>query len=217
VTSRRNLLLLAAAAGLAACAGGTPQEHTRGIVLLIDTSGTYAKQIDKVKHIIGAILLKLEPHDSVAVARIDTASFTEKNILGRTTLPDSEGAANQEKTIFNGKILKSLASEEPSAYTDITGGLLEAIEYLNEKDTARKQILIFSDMEEDLKPGMVRDPVPLNLKGMDVIALNVTKLRTDNVDPRKYLGRLAAWKERVEKGGGHWRVINDIDHLEGLL
>jgi hypothetical protein len=213
---RRSLLLLAAAAGLTACAGAI-QQHTRAIVLLIDTSGTYAKQIDKVKKIIGAILLKLDPRDSVAVVRIDSESFTEKNILGRTTLPDAEGAANAEKAAFHAKILKILATEEPSPYTDITGGMLEAIEYLNEKDTARKQILIFSDMEEDLKPDTVRREVPLNLKGIEVIALNVTKLRKDNKDPRKYMARLAVWKQRVEKGAGQWKVINDVEHLEGFI
>jgi hypothetical protein len=50
-----------------------------------------------------------------------------------------------------------------------------------------------------------------------VVALNVTKLRSDNVDPREYLERLEAWRRRVEEGGGTWRVINDLDRLEALL
>jgi hypothetical protein len=50
-----------------------------------------------------------------------------------------------------------------------------------------------------------------------VIALNVTKLRSDNFDPREYLARLHDWQTRVEKSGGQWRVINDLDGLEGLL
>jgi hypothetical protein len=29
--------------------------------------------------------------------------------------------------------------------------------------------------------------------------------------------RTDEWRARVEKGGGHWRVINDLDHLDGLL
>jgi len=62
----------------------------------------------------------------------------------------------------------------------------------------------------------VRD-IPLDFKGFDVVALNVTKLRSDNFDPRLYLNRLDEWRARVEKGGGHWRVINDLDHLDGVL
>ena len=113
-------------------------------------------------------------------------------------------------------IYLSMEDIQPAAYTDITGGLLQALEYLNEKDPGRKTILIFSDLKEDLGEGYVRD-IPLTFAGVDVVALNVTKLRSDNVDPREYLDRLSAWKSRVESGGGRWRVINDLDQLGGLF
>lgn len=29
--------------------------------------------------------------------------------------------------------------------------------------------------------------------------------------------RLKDWKERIEKGGGSWRVINDLERLEAIL
>ena len=48
-------------------------------------------------------------------------------------------------------------------------------------------------------------------------AVNVTKLRTDNVDPREYMNRLETWQGRVESGGGTWRVINDLDRLDRIL
>ena len=87
---------------------------------------------------------------------------------------------------------------------------------MNEKDTGNKTILIFSDLKEDLKDGYIRD-FALELDGFDIIALNVTKLRSDNIDPREYLARLDNWRTRVETSGGQWRVINDLDSLEGLL
>ncbi len=71
--------------------------------------------------------------------------------------------------------------------------------------------LIFSDLAEDLKDGYVRD-IPLSLDGFEVVALNVTKLGSDNIDPR--VKRLEDWKVRVEASGGHWRVINDLDRLD---
>jgi hypothetical protein len=214
---RRSLLLLLAAAGLTACKDSGPSSRTRGIVLLVDTSGTYARQMAKVKQIVGAILNQLQPQDSVSVIRINTGSYTEKNVVASITLAQSEGIANQEKIDFKGKVSKFLDSVEPAPYTDITGGLLEAIEYLNEKEPAHKEILIFSDMKEELRPEYIRKDVPLDLKAVDVVALNVTKLRADNLDPRTYMARLADWKTRVEKGGGHFRVVNDVDHLEGFL
>jgi len=101
-------------------------------------------------------------------------------------------------------------------YTDITGGLLQAVEFLNEKEPGRKTILIFSDLKEDLEAGYVRD-IAVPVAGFDVVALNVTKLRSDNVDPREYIERLESWRQRVEAEGGTWRVINDLDRLEALL
>jgi len=50
-----------------------------------------------------------------------------------------------------------------------------------------------------------------------VVALNVTKLRSDNVDPREYMDRLESWKKKTEDGGGHWKVINDLERLDTIL
>ena len=94
--------------------------------------------------------------------------------------------------------------------------MLQAVEFLNEKGTGRKAIFLFTDLKEDLQEGYIRD-IDVPLEGFEVIALNVTKLRSDNMDPREYLGRLEEWQSRVEKTGGSWRVINDLDGLEGLL
>ena len=76
--------------------------------------------------------------------------------------------------------------------------------------------MIFSDLKEELRKGYVRD-IPLQLNGVNVIALNVTKLRSDNVDPREYLDRLDEWRKKVEAGGGKWRVINDLERLDRLF
>ena len=199
---------------LTACAPQAP--HNTGVYLLVDTSGTYTRQVNKAEQIILFALSRLQPLDSFAVARIDTGSFTEKNIIAKATFDDRPSTTNQQKRAFASRVEKFVDQATPAPYTDISGGLLQAIEYLNEKRTARKEILIFSDMKEDLAKGYVRD-IPLDFKGFDVVALNVTKLRSDNFDPRQYLARLEEWRVRVEKGGGHWRVINDLDRLDGLL
>ncbi len=59
--------------------------------------------------------------------------------------------------------------------------------------------------------------IPLTVDGFEVVAINVTKLRSDNVDPREYMTRLEDWQRRVESGGGTWRVVNDLDRLERVL
>ncbi|HEY8519832.1 MAG TPA: vWA domain-containing protein [Gammaproteobacteria bacterium] len=204
------------AAALAAGCTSSPRPRNSGIYLLLDTSGTYRQELDKAEQIINYTLARLEPNDSFAVARIDTGSFSEKDIIAKVTIDDRPSTANMQKRQFSKTVAAFLDEVEPARHTDITGGLLQAVEFLNEKDTGRKTVLIFSDLEEDLEEGYVRD-ISVPLHGFEIVALNVTKLRTDNMEPRRYLERLEEWRRRVESEGGTWRVINDLDRLEGLL
>ena len=211
-----RLFATAAMVAVATAACGPAPPRNTGVYLLLDTSGTYTQELDKAKQIINYTLSRLDALDSFAVARIDTGSFSERDILAKVTLDDRPSAANSQKRDFAQAVNRSLAGVKPSPYTDITGGLLQAVEFLNEKQPGRKTIFIFSDLQEDLEPGYVRD-IAVPVDGFEVVALNVTKLRSDNVDPREYLDRLDTWRRKVEAEGGTWRVINDLDRLEALL
>ena len=206
--------LIIVCAMLAGCSPS--QSRNSGVYMLVDTSGTYREEIQKAEQIIRYALSRLDATDSFAVARIDTGSFSEKDIIAKMTFDDRPSTINRQKRIFVERVETFVNSASSSPYTDITGGLLQAVEYLNEKQPAAKTVLIFSDLKEDLKDGYIRD-IDLELDGFEIIALNVTKLRSDNIDPREYLARLEEWQTRVEKSGGNWRVINDLDGLEGLL
>ena len=199
---------------LVSCADKAPSNT--GVYMLLDTSGTYREELQKAEHIIRFTLSRLDATDAFAVARIDTGSFSEKDIVAKASFDDRPSAVNRQKRLFAQQVNEFVETADPSPYTDITGGLLQAVEFLNEKGTGNKTILIFSDLKEDLEDGYIRD-IDIELQGFEVIALNVTKLRSDNIDPREYLDRLQQWQERVEKTGGTWRVINDLDGLEGLL
>lgn len=190
--------------------------HSQGVYMLLDSSGTYKKEIKRAQAIINYLLGTLQPGDSLAVARIDSASFSEKDIVAKMTFDRRPSMTNQQKRLFKQKVDEFVAKVKGSAYTDITGGVLQAVEYLNETGAGRKHILIFSDLKEELVKGHVRD-FPIQVSECKVVALNVTKLRSDNVDPREYYKRVDQWKERVEAGGGHWRVVNDLERLESIL
>ena len=207
---------LIAVLGVTGCSD-EPKGQGRGVYMLLDTSGTYTKELRKAQQIINAILARLNPGDSFAVARIDTASFSEKDIVAKVTFDERPSIANQQKRQFQKTINAFVRGVRPASHTDITGGMLQATEYLNEKNPRHKVILIFSDLEEDLRKGFVRDELELALDKFQVVALNVTKLRKDNIDPRKYLSRLEGWQTRVETGGGSWRVINDLGHLDRII
>ena len=210
----KRLILMVGLTMLASCGQQGPQNS--GVYMLLDTSGTYREELVKAEQIIRYTLSRLGETDTFAVARIDTGSFSEKDIIAKASFDDRPSAVNRQKRAFAQQIADFVNSADSSPYTDISGGILQAVEYLNEKGTGHKTILIFSDLKEDLEEGYVRE-FDLELAGFDVIALNVTKLRSDNIDPREYLTRLEAWQGRVEKAGGEWRVINDLDGLDGLL
>jgi hypothetical protein len=209
---------LALALILSALLWGCPNttSYSRGVYMLLDTSGTYKKELNHAEAIINYLLGTLQPGDSLAVARIDSGSFSEKDIVAKMTFDKRPSVANQQKRLFKQKVNDFVNTAKGSAYTDITGGVLQSVEFLNEAGAGQKYILIFSDLKEDLVKGQVRN-FPIQVDGCNVIALNVTKLRSDNVDPREYYKRVENWRSRVESGGGTWRVVNDLERLENIF
>jgi hypothetical protein len=205
--------------GLAALAAGCadPRSHTQAVYMLVDTSGTYAEEVNKAQLIVNYLLGTLQPGDSLAVARVKSRSFSEKDIVAKATFDSRPSQANAQKRVFREQMEAFTRSAGGAAYTDITGGLIQGAMFLGETGAGHKTILIFSDMQEELDKMTVRD-FPIDLKNIRVVAVNVVKLKPDNVDPRRYLGRLEAWQKRVEGAGAReWRVINDIEHLDGVL
>jgi hypothetical protein len=184
--------------------------------MLLDTSGTYQKELKRAEAIVNYLLGVLQPGDSLAVARIDSGSFSEKDIIAKMTFDGRPSVANQQKRLFKQKVDKFVTTAKGSAYTDISGGVLQSVEYLNETGAGDKYILIFSDLKEELVKGHIRD-FPIQLDGCNVVAVNVTKLYSDNVDPREYYKRVEDWKTRVVAGGGAWKLINDLEHLDTMF
>ena len=212
---RKLILASLMALGLSACSD--PQSNARAVYLLLDTSGTYTEEMDKAQKIINYLLGTLDSGDSIAIARIDSGSFSEKDIIVRATFDDRPSTANQQKRMFKEKIDQFVKNtKRGSSHTDITGGILQASEFLTETGAGEQYVLIFSDLEEDLQKGHIRD-FPISLPDIHVVALNVTKLRTDNIDPRDYLERLDLWEQRVYQAGGSWDVINDLERMDRLI
>jgi hypothetical protein len=206
---------LLAAPFVAGCAD--QRSHAHAVYLLVDTSGTYAEEIDKAQLIVNYLLGTLQSGDSLAVARVRSRSFSEKDIIAKATFDGRPSQANAQKRVLRDQVAQFTKMARGSTYTDITGGLIQGAMFLNETRAGRKTILIFSDMQEDLDKQTIRN-FPIDLKDIRVVAVNVVKLKTDNVDPRRYLGRLDDWQKRVrDAGASEWHVINDIEHLDALL
>ncbi len=210
-----TLPVLGLTAWLPACVDS--KTHSQAVYMLVDTSGTYAGEVDKAQLIVNFLLGTLQPGDSLAVARVRSRSFSEKDIIAKATFDGRPSQANLQKRALRDQVENFTRGSRSSAYTDITGGLIQGALFLNEAGAGKKTILIFSDMQEELDKATVRD-FPIDLKGIRVVAVNVVKLRTDNIDPRRYMGRLDDWEKRVLAAGAReWRVINDLEHLDGML
>ena len=67
---RVALILLVGFIPLSCSAPETP--NTRGVYMLLDTSGTYTAELKKARQIIAYLLTQLDSGDAFAVARIDT-------------------------------------------------------------------------------------------------------------------------------------------------
>jgi hypothetical protein len=215
--NKRQFLFSIPALALAAAGCADSRSHAHAVYMLVDTSGTYAQEAGKAQLIINYLLGSLQAGDSLAVARVQSRSFSEKDIIAKATFDSRPSQENAQKRAFRERIENTFRSVGGSRYTDITGGLIQGAEFLNETGAGNKTIIIFSDMQEELDKVTQRD-FPINLKGIRIIAVNVVKLKTDNVDPRKYMGRLEAWQKRAQAAGAReWRVINNLDRLDAIL
>jgi len=212
----KKVIILIIILGLLIAGCGEPKSRTKGVYMLLDTSGTYTKELPQAQSILNYLLGVLQPGDTLAVASIDTGSFSEKDIIAKVTFDERPSVANNQKRAFMKDVDDFVSNVPQSPYTDISGGILQAIEYLNEADSGTKYVLIFSDLKEELAKGHIRD-VPFQLDGFQVIALNVTKLRQDIKDPKVYMARVDDWRLKAENGGGKWGVINDLERLDNIF
>ncbi|WP_298136161.1 hypothetical protein [Acidiferrobacter sp.] len=208
--------LLILALVLSGCASGP---RGRAVYVLIDTSGSYIRAVPKAARIVRYLLGTLEPGDTIAVGRITSLSFTNKDRIVAMTLSRRPAQADAQKRAMAADVsafVKAMAHRPGTAYTDISGALLEAADFLRGIPAARKEIIVVSDMRQDLPPGAVRH-IPLPLTGVEVLAVNVIKSLGENMNPVRYIARMHRWDARVAKGGGRFMVVHELSRLPALL
>lgn len=197
--------------------GGCSSDNGRhAIYMVVDTSGTYARQSNRAKDVLKYLLINANPGDTLALAKINSRSYSEKNIVAKVTLENVPSKANVQKQDFAkkaDKFVKKIRQSRGSAYTDISGSLILATEFLRETGASKQTIVIFSDMKQELGKGTVRD-FNYDVKGIGFVVINIVKLRSDNVDPRRYKRRMEAWQTKLMTSGAReWIVITDMDKV----
>src|SRR6266576_2460769 len=110
-------LLLASLLALSASTCADQRSHTQAVYMLIDTSGTYAQEAGKARVIINYLLGTLQSGDSLAVARVETRSFSEKDIIAKATFDNRPSHANAQKRAFRDNVDGFLKNVKGSRYT----------------------------------------------------------------------------------------------------
>jgi len=176
------------------------KEYETAICALADISGTYAKEKKSMVKIIQAgIVPKLVPGDSLVLMSIDSNSFNEENIKGKLKLDYRPSQANQQKLKF-AKALDDFAEKKTSAkYTDISGAMMLCSSHLKSTQAGTQIMFIFSDMKEELKPGIKRSFNKDEFENMNIAAMNVIKLNEDSTNPQVFRNRIKKWEKRVLK------------------
>jgi hypothetical protein len=206
---RRSLatLWMAILVCLGGCVDGS--DYAQATAVLVDVSGTYAEQKeDVVRFIRAGILPDLLPGDSLMLIRIDDLSYEQSNLVASVKLDMRPSHANAHKLAFANSLAEFSRSTESAGYTDIRGAMMLAADYLKETGAKDQNIIVFSDLEEDLPRGATRKFEEHEFDNIRVLAMNVKKLGPDNRDPSRYRERLALWEKRVlDNGASEWHVI----------
>src|SRR5919107_5733933 len=104
MTKRLLLTLFALVAAAISAACGDSRSHSQAVYVLIDTSGTYALEAAKAQVIVNYLLGSLQPGDSLAVARVESRSFSEKDIIAKATFDSRPSQENAQKRAFKDAI-----------------------------------------------------------------------------------------------------------------
>ncbi len=200
------------------CSDG--RRYDQAVAVLIDVSGTYADEKGEVVKILKReILPALVPGDTLLVMRIDSESYQKENVEALITLDQRPSHANAQKLGLARKLDEFTRAGGRSSYTDIPGAMMLAAEYLREIPSGSRVMLVFSDMREDLPDGSKERKLgATEFDGIQVAALNVKRLASDNADPDRFRGRLGRWERMVTEAGAlGWRTFMDPTKLPGYL
>ena len=99
------IFFVVAAFFLQSCSDGPQVPNTRGVYMLMDTSGTYTKELKQAQRVINYVLSQLDSGDSFAVARVDTGSFSEKDIVAKVTFQDQPSRQISRNAYFAKRLI----------------------------------------------------------------------------------------------------------------
>jgi hypothetical protein len=209
----KRIIVFVLTVGISITGCANSKNRSKGVYMLLDTSGTGVLEMKNAQAIIHYLLLQLQPNDTLAVARIDTESFSERDIVGEMTFNQRPSIANAQKRAFRQQVDNFSAIAKSSMHSDLLGGILHATEYLNRVGSGKKYILIFTDLNEEIARENISD-VPFQLAGFQVVAFSATP---NTPETPKNPVSAQDWRTEVENNRGIWHVVNHLESLKNIF
>ena len=208
-------ILIAAALAAAASGCSDNKQYETSYCSLVDISGTYAgEKSSVVKTVKAGIVPQMIPGDSLFFVKIDSNSYSEENLVTKLTLDYRPTRANSQKLAIAERLEDFGKGKAQSRLTDISGALMLCSDYLKATGSGTKVMFVFSDMQEELPQGVVRQFAEDEFEGIDIVAMNIIKLNRDSVNPEVYRKRLERWQERTSASGARsWNTLIDATKI----
>lgn len=212
----KALLALGLVAGLLTAGCGTGENRSVGVYLLLNVADNHPRQpsreIETARQVVDYLLDRLAPADTLAVASIGTSGFSGSDIIAATTFGRRPSVVNAQKRSFRDRFERFIRSAGGSPFSDICGGMLQAIETLNRSGAGRKTILILSNLREKPTIGTTHE-LPVQMTGFDVVILKPHGLQPDSRDMKLYLRRVQQLHRKVKGGNARFQIIDDLQQL----
>ena len=192
------------------------ESHPKGVYALVETSTADADRWEMMQSALNRLLKNLKPEDILAVASIDSTRFGRKHTPKTVIFDQRPSVMTAQKREFQNHFDTLNASGKPGSQPDIIGGLLQAVQFLNQAQRTQKIVLmVFSPNTvvplDDLNEQFLR------LEGIQVIVLDLTRQAQTTADPEQYQQRMDHWQRLIESGGGSWQVISDLEQLDQIF
>ena len=188
-------------------------EKNNSVYIVIDGYNDYK---DKVDSTLKFMLTHLRPEDSLVVSWVGNGTSNGEDVDIYMTFDSRPSRANAEKRVFNKRFNELISSNIKSNHKDITGSLLRAIQYLNNKKEDFKYIIVFSDLDQGSVSGDFRN-FPIILNKIQVIVSDVSGQLSGEEAKNRYNNRVDDWKKRIISGGGTWLLEDDFESLGKII
>ena len=212
----KTLFALGLAAGLIVAGCTADTNHSNGVYVLIDAGENHSLDPGYARQVILYLLQTLTPADTLAAASIGSAGFSDKDIIAAITFDQRPSIANSQKRVFRERFERFLQEKTNIPHADLSGGILQAIETLNQSAPDRKTILVVSDLKKGSNHTAARG-ASFQISGFTVVVLKTDNWQIDSRDTNPQLLRAENLCRKVEGGGGRCRIIDDLLQLEEIL